>query len=157
MVTRAELDTYVGREITTICGNGFTDPNHNHCAHFVSHVLGFGFLYTCRNMVHGPKPAANIRVHEIFSQCPSVGTWASHPASLDPCLVFITNPSHVDLVHRTMVNHPKKHIGIFCDGEVWHYSNTRDKVVRVPPASFARHYSTPHNGMFYGEIPSGSM
>jgi hypothetical protein len=56
-----------------------------------------------------------------------------------------------------MPNRPKKHIGIFCDGAVWHYSNTRDKVVRVTPESFGRHYPSPHNAMFYGEMPSGAM
>lgn len=153
MVTRVELDAYLGQEITRICAVGYTNRNDNHCAHFVSHVLGYEFGFLCSGMVHGKGTGATIRVHELFPQCKSVGNWDTRPAGLENCLVFITKASNVDLHAKSMVNVPKKHVGIFSSGDIWHYSNSRDKVVKQTPAEFSHHYAAPHNAMFFGELP----
>jgi hypothetical protein len=153
MITAVDLDALLGREITSICTVGYSNRNDNHCAHFVSHVLGYQFGFTCRGMVEGPGKPATIRVHELFPRCPSVGVWASKPAILNRCLVFITKASNVDLAGKTMVNVPRKHVGIFIGGSIWHYSNTRDQVVKQTPVEFSRHYAVPDNSMFYGEMP----
>jgi hypothetical protein len=153
VVTTAILEDLLGLEITDICPIGFTDRTDNHCAHFVSHVLGYQFGFTCKGMVDGEGIPATIRVHELFARCPAVGTWQSKPAALDPCLVFITKASNVNLTAKTMTNVPKKHVGIFADGSIWHYSNTRDQVVKQTPDQFSRHYKPPHNAMFFGELP----
>jgi hypothetical protein len=153
MVTTADLDALLGHEITRICSIGYTNPSDNHCAHFVSHVLGYQFGFTCRGMVEGTGMPATIRVHELFSRCPTVGAWASKPAALNACLVFITNASNVNVGTKTMTNVPRKHVGIFVDGSIWHYSNTRDQVVKQTPSEFARHYAPPHNAMFFGALP----
>lgn len=153
MITAADLDALLGREITTICTVGYTNRNDNHCAHFVSHALGYRFGFTCAGMVDGPGPPATIRVHELFPRCPSVGRWNDKPASLTQGLVFITRASNVNVAAKTMVNVPRKHVGIFIGGFIWHYSNTRDQVVKQTPAEFSRHYAPPDNAMFYGELP----
>jgi hypothetical protein len=152
-VTVAALDGLLGREITQICSIGYADRADNHCAHFVSHVLGYQFGFTCRGMVDGAGTPATIRVHELFSHCPVVGTWDSKPPTADPCLVFITKASNVNLQTKTMTNVPRKHVGIFVNGSIWHYSNTRDRVVKQTPEEFSRHYKAPDNAMFFGTMP----
>jgi hypothetical protein len=153
VVTPALLDALVGKSIGNICHNGFTNANDNHCAHFVSHVLGLQFGVTCRMMGKPTQAGANLRVQEIFPRCPSVGSWASRPIVLINCLVFITRASNVDVRGKTMTNVPRKHIGIYHSGWIWHYSNVQDKVVKQSPGQFAQHYAAPDNAMFFGTIP----
>jgi hypothetical protein len=153
LVTRDTLDRYLGKGISELCPNGYAAAAENHCAHFVSHALGFRFGLTCGTMRHGPGPSANIRVHEIFPKCPMVGNWGAKPVVLIYCLVFITNANNVDLQAKSMVNVPRKHIGIYYNGTIWHYSNSRDQVVSQTPEAFSNHYPAPSNGMFYGTVP----
>lgn len=153
MITAATLDAKLGQEITAVCPTGYTDRAHNHCAHFVSHMLEYTFGFTCGHMVRGTGARANIRVHELFARCPRVGRWADRPATLMRCLVFITNANNVNVATKQMTNVPRKHVGIFIDGSIWHYSNTRDQVVKQTPAQFERHYPAPDNAMFFGEMP----
>ena len=153
MITQQQLDGYLGKCISDICQNGYTSNADNHCAHFVAHVLGYQFGATCKMMGTGKGPAANLRVQEIFPKCASVGAWSLRPATLNPCLVFITRASNVNLATKVMANVPRKHIGIFLGGFIWHYSNARDQVVKQTPAQFALHYPKPDNAMFYGSLP----
>jgi hypothetical protein len=67
--------------------------------------------------------------------------------------VFITKAANVNTAAKTMTNVPRKHVGIFVDGNIWHYSNTRDQVVKQTPSEFSRHYAPPHNAMFFGALP----
>ena len=55
-----------------------------------------------------------------------------------------------------MASRPKKHVGIYCDGNVWHYSNTKDKVVKQTPDEFAKHYGNSGFAVFYGTFPAGA-
>jgi hypothetical protein len=153
MLTQQQLDSYLGKSIGAICQNGYTNQADNHCAHFVSHVLGYKFGVTCQMMGNGQGAAANLRVQEVFPKCPSIGVWSLRPASLKTCLVFITRASNVNLATRVMSNVPRKHIGIFFNGFVWHYSNSQQKVVKQLPGQFALHYPAPDNAMFYGSLP----
>jgi hypothetical protein len=154
-LTAALLDAYLGKHIDKVCGNGFTDNGDNHCAHFVSHVLGLEFGLTCRTMgsPNARGPEANIRVQQLFHRCPKVGEWASLPSELKSGLVFITKASNVDLASKVMANVPRKHVGIFIGGSIWHYSNGKRKVVKQTPDQFALHYPAPYNAMFYGSFP----
>src|SRR2546428_5344695 len=116
MISATTLQRYLTKNISEVCLNGYANPNDNHCAHFVSHALGFRFGYTCGNMTRGLGPTACIRVQEVFHRCPAVDAWASKPILLTQCLVFITKASNVNVSTRTMVNVPRKHVGIFLDG-----------------------------------------
>ena len=153
MVTQHQLAACLGQSIGEICQNGYTSALDNHCAHFVSHVLGYQFGVTCRTMGTGKGPAATLRVHELFPKCQKVGVWSLRPASFNIGLVFMTRASNVNLATRTMANVPRKHVGIFLDGFVWHYSNVQQKVVRQLPAHFSQHYPAPDNAMFFGTLP----
>ena len=144
---------FLGKHIKDICPNKYVSDSDNHCAHFVSHVMGYTFGVTCRTMGQANGAGANIRVQEVFPKCPKVGTWAARPASLTKCLVFITNPANVKLSEKTLHNVPRKHIGIFCADLIWHYSNSQQQVVKQTPDQFSNHYPAPDNAMFYGTFP----
>jgi len=152
MVTVQTLDSYIGKHIGDICGNAYIHDNDNHCAHFVSHVLGLKFGATCSMLGNGKGPAANVRVQELFARCSKVGAWTANGPGLPMCLVFITNPGNVNLSSRVITNVPRKHMGLCTAGFIWHYSNTLHQVVKVPPAQFSNHYPAPDNAMFYGTI-----
>jgi hypothetical protein len=153
MITQRQLDGFLGKSMAQICPNGFAADADNHCAHFVSHVLNLRYGVTCQIMSHGKLPGVSIRVQEIFPHCPTVGAWSLRPASLGACLVFITRVANVNLAAKVMSNVPRKHVGIFLNGSIWHYSNSQHKVVRQTPAQFGMHYPAPDNGMFYGSLP----
>jgi hypothetical protein len=153
MISPSELDTYLKKHINQICPNDFTRDAENHCAHFVSHVLGYQFGVTCSGMGKANAPGASIRVQSLFPHCPSVGKWDSRPASRPSGLVFITNPSNVNLASKIMVNVPRKHVGIYYGDWIWHYSNSQQKVIKETPEQFSHHYPAPDNAMFYGFLP----
>jgi hypothetical protein len=153
MITQTQLTGYLGKSIGDICQNAYTSQHDNHCAHFVAHVLGYHFGVTCQMMGKGNAPAATLRVQELFPKCPSVGAWSLRPASLKTCLVFITRAANVNLSTKAMANVPRKHVGIFADGFVWHYSNSQQKVVKQTPSQFKLHYPSPDNAMFFGSLP----
>ena len=106
------------------------------------------------DIVRGKGPAANLRVQELFPKCLSVGVWSLRPMPLITCLAFITKASNVNLAAKTMANVPRKHVGIYVGGFIYHYSNSQQKVVKQTPSQFALHYPSPHNAMFYGSMPS---
>ena len=151
-ITAADLNKFLGKNISAICTNGYDKPNDNHCAHFVSHAMGYSFGYTCKVAGTGKGTPANLRVQEVFAKCPTVGKWADRPALLDPCLVFVTGASHVNIATKTMANVPKKHIGVFVGGTIWHYSNLNHKVITQLPQEFIHHYQDPDTSLFYGQL-----
>ncbi len=140
------LNQYVGKNIVDICAFGFASGAENHCAHFVSHVLQLEFGYTCA------RGGRNIRVQEVFAKCPEVGEFDDRPGQ--SCLVFVTKASNVHLAKKIIDNVPKKHIGIFYNGTIWHYSNSRGHVVTQVPSEFIKHYPTQTNALFYGTFPA---
>jgi hypothetical protein len=151
-VTPALLDGYLGKSIGNICENGLTEATLNHCAHFVNHVMKLDFTYTCKDQNGGTHFAANIRVHETFARCGQVGRWPP-PAPMIKCYAFVTRANAVDLATKTMQNIPTKHIGIYCQTHVWHYSNANDQVVKMTPSEFGRVYPGTSFAMFYGSFP----
>ena len=154
-VTEASLNTLLGKHIREICPIGYADDSDNHCAHFVSHVLGYQFGATCRTMVNGAGTSASIRVQDVFSHCLQVGNWDDLPTPLFWGLVFITNAHNVNIQAKQMVNVPRKHIGIFMGGlrKIYHYSNSNRQVVTQTPEEFSNHYRAPDNAMFWGSAP----
>ncbi|HYE45291.1 MAG TPA: hypothetical protein VEA44_05905 [Caulobacter sp.] len=153
MATLSErLEGYLGKNINRICGNRFHDPSANHCAHFVGHALGLTASYNCVDFKGGSKPGSNIRVHETFSHCSKVGDWNKADLTRTQ-LCFVTRKNAVDLAAKTMMNIPEKHIGVFHDGWVYHYSNTNDAVVKQRPADFLARFQAAYSGdqgLFFG-------
>ena len=148
------LRKFEGLHIKEICGCQFVDDAFNHCAHFVSHAMGFHLGYTCRNQTGKGKGGASIRVHELFRSCPEVGGWSDRPMVVTACLVFVTAASNVKVATKTMANVPAKHVGIYLNGTIWHYSNRKHKVVTQAPEAFNHHYSGKNITLFYGTFPS---
>ncbi len=75
-----------------------------------------------------------LRVDEIFNRCDEVGLWAQRPLCLSSCLAFVTPSTNVS--GNRMGSSPRKHVGIFIDGNIWHYSNGSDKVITDSPERF---------------------
>jgi len=60
--------------------------NQNHCAHYVSHMMGYEFPGpTCKNFTWAdkqkPAKGATIRVDDIFKQCVTTELLAAKPAA----------------------------------------------------------------------------
>ena len=151
-ITITELTDFEGKNIKNICDAGFVENELNHCAHFVSHVFGLTFGQTCHGMTGKGKTKGNIRVDEIFLRCPTVGQWGDGHTPAQG-LLFVTDSRNVDISKKFMEKVPKKHIGIYIGGDVWHYSNSKDKVVRQTTAQFSKHYPGSNIALFYGSIP----
>ena len=145
---------FLDQNVKDFCENGYIDDSFNHCAHFVAHALGLSVGYTCKKQTGGQHAGASIRVHELFSNCLEVGPWTDKQAVLLNCLVFITHPGNVHLKTKMMDNHPRKHVGVFSNGAVIHYSNRKDRVVQVTIDEFKHHYEPPFNGLFFGTLAS---
>lgn len=153
------LSSYVGQSITEICPNKFHSSKSNHCAHFVAHVCGLDFRYTCQKHTGGKYAGGNLRVHEIFSECPKVGFLKDAPSD-EPYLLFVTRASNVNLYGKAMRNIPQKHVGIVKGKSVYHYSNTANKVVRWPIAKYMRIFENAYagkQGFYYGLIPGSDL
>lgn len=150
-----QLEQAAGQPISRFCGCGFDDPLANHCAHWVSHFLGYRVGFTCRDMTGRGDDPATLRVHELFPHCPQAGSFNPGTAP-DPCLVFIALPGDINLSARTLRNVPHKHVGIFHRGFVHHYSNTKGRVVAQTPAlllaAFRKAYG-PDTALFFGTLP----
>jgi hypothetical protein len=138
-VPTAELDGYVGQNISAICTTGFTNEAHgtNHCAHFVAHVLSLSFGATCGR--HG----ATIRVNEIYNRCTDRGKWSDvEIPPLVQTLIFATQ--RTNLGHDSnMMNGPNKHMGIWnFDNAAWsgdyvyNYSTMARRVLKETVSDF---------------------
>lgn len=154
MATVITPDFYIGNHVSNFCPNAYHDDDKNHCAHFVSHVRGFGFGYTCIKQTGKGTGGANIRVQELFARCGDVGLWENKPPLLASCLAFVTDLKNVDLNRGTMDNIPNKHVGIFHQDHIYHYSNSKNRVVSQIPQQFRLHYLGKNIRVYYGSFPS---
>jgi hypothetical protein len=153
------LNSSLGKDISKICNGKFHTQSDNHCAHYVSHILGLGFSYHCKEFKGGNGTPSNIRVHEIFEECPKVGSWASADLTKN-LLVFVTKVDNVDLNNKKMRNVPQKHIGVFSHGFIYHYSNSQNKVVKWDPAEFLTKFDGIYSGkqgLFFGAFPDSDL
>jgi hypothetical protein len=133
----------------------------NHCAHFVNHVLNLSFGATCRGQVgqaarHGP--GANLRVHETFEECANRQELLVCPSSVQ-ALIFVSAPRNFVTRRNgttTINNVPRKHIGLFLDGVVWHYKNSQRQVIQQSLSDFIRHYPDQTNALWVGDLPSAA-
>ena len=134
-IKKADLTPYVGKDIKDICTTGFDDAKVNHCAHFVSHVLDLRLGLICGSMKWATRgTGTSLRVNEIYNSCALRGPWSERPADMTACMVFVTRPGN--LSGGAMGSHPRKHIGIFIEDTIWHYSNGKDEVTTDTPESF---------------------
>jgi hypothetical protein len=153
------MEAFLGQKIDRICDNRFHNQSDNHCAHFVCHAMGFDFSFNCKDFKGGRKPGANIRVHEVFANCPSVGKWSDANTGASQ-LIFVTRKDVVNLATKTMRNIPQKHIGIFQDNRVYHYSNSEKKVVKQTVRDFLARFQRAYSGdqgLFFGEFPKTAL
>lgn len=149
-----KLSETLNKTISDFCKNNFNGAAENHCAHFVCHVLELDAGYDCKTHKNGNHPGAGIRVQELFAECPQVGDLNSAPPGMK--IVFVTDKANVDLAAHTMRNVPKKHVGIFSDGQIYHYSNTQDIVIRQTPVDFLARFQKTYGGnqgLFFGSFP----
>jgi hypothetical protein len=126
------LDEYVGKAITEICPLGFgtVGDAHNHCAHFVGHVLKLNSTamsgLTCAGMAsagrRNPDAGAIIRVNDIFNGCTAITT-----PDENGCLIYWTVPGNITAA-GVMGTMPRKHVGIYFGGYAYNYGNTNDAV-----------------------------
>src|SRR5688500_1369594 len=114
------LPASIDKNIKAFCDCAYINNDDNHCAHFVSHVMKYRFGFKCKDMTGKGTFGANIRVHEIFNQCIKVGDWKDKPEG--DLLAFVIKCGDVNLNDKTMVNVPTKHIGIFYNNLIYHYS-----------------------------------
>ena len=153
VITQHQLDSYVGKSIDGICPNGYTTNADHHSAHFLSHVLGYHFGVTCQMMSGARTTGPTIRVQDLLLRCRSAGVWSLRPASLSTCLVFITRAANVNLAAKSISQGPRRHVGIYMNGFIWHYSSTRQQVIKEVPSQFKLYYPSSDNAMFYGSLP----
>lgn len=156
-----------GKPIKDICDIGYDVSNDNHCAHFVSHIMEYEFgPATCSNLTWALKQAArtlkvkgkNVRVNSIFMKCPEVGEWGDKGDSLTSCLAFITKKSNVKTNPKHMGSIRQKHMGIFVNNQIWHYSNSKNKVVNQTVEEFKKHFGSSQltlaeYQLYYGTFP----
>lgn len=144
-LTPMMLDGFVGKNIRQICPLGFgtIGDSHNHCAHFVGHVLHLNSTLnlglTCAGMVHigkmDRKDGAVIRVNDIFNNAEDL-----QQACPTGCLVYFTVPGNMS--NGLMGSMSKKHVGIYYQGHVYNYGNTRDAVRKDTVADLAQLYGS---------------
>lgn len=160
---KTRLDGYTNKNIRDICPNNFHDNGENHCAHFVCHVLGYSFGFTCNGMAGATgRSGVCIRVQELFPRCPAIGLWEDDRTDAAR-LIFVTARDNVSLSQRTMANVRKKHVGIYLGasvvnestGRVWHYLNSQDKCVRWTVEEFDAYFKRVYSRdatLYYGSF-----
>jgi hypothetical protein len=156
-VTRPDLAAMEGQTIANLCTTGFTDASLNHCAHFVSHALDITVGMRCGSMKYATRgQGGSIRVNEVFNYCIDRGAWADRNVGHNACLIFVTLASNVQAGaggQLVMGEHPRKHIGIHFGGDVWHYSNGQDKVIRESVSDFETRFRNNYGsniGLYHG-------
>ena len=153
-ISASALQAYVGKPIGKICSNGFNSTSQNHCAHFVSHVLGIKFGVLCGDMkFETRKTGASIRCDELYNRLSRRGLWQDRPQLADGILIFVLSAKYVS--GNLMSNHPQKHVGVYHSGKVFNFSNSQGKVVvdltvEAFHAKFKPIYSGGDISLFYG-------
>ena len=156
------LNSFVGKGMSEICPSSYADTSNNHCAHFVGHALDITVGLTCHGMTTKKKrkgERASLRVHEIFAACATVAEFDSKTMSNYKGLMFVSGTSNFRTKHgkTELRNVPKKHIGVLLNGTIWHYSNSRNRVITQTPEQFIKHYRGQTNALWYGSIPAGGI
>jgi hypothetical protein len=143
------LEPLLGQTVTEFCGKyGKVADSFNHCAHFVSHVLTLRVhaAALCSNVDGSTYPYEDrrngfcIRVNQVFNATKNRRRWTSDDKP-GKCLIVATikdNIFQTDPV--TIGDQSKKHIGFFVNGTIYHYSNTKDRVIKQSLGDFKNHF-----------------
>ncbi len=148
--TVPNLENYLGQTVDTFCGKyGTVGDSFNHCAHFVCHVLSLKIpgAALCSN-VGGTKYSYEdrskgfcIRVNQVFNNCNNRAYWDDKNLPSGTCLIIATIPANIETTSPLSIGQMShKHIGFYTGGQVYHYSNTRDKVIKQAVSEFKNHY-----------------
>ncbi len=153
-ITEAELKATLGKNISTMCTTGFTAADVNHCAHYVSHMLGIHFGYQCNGTRNRQGAGVSVRCDEIYNRVASRGALAGVQPQ-DGWLIFATSPGN--MTGTQMGQSPRKHVGIYFSGKVYNYKNDEDKVVDDTLAHFHNRLKTAYSdqrlALYYAAIP----
>jgi hypothetical protein len=159
-IPRASLDAYVGQTVENFCNCGFgkIGDEHNHCVHFVAHVMGYTFGAVCTDMMaKDPAKAGKgrtIRVNDLFNNCPDRGSWNSKPATLHFCLIYAVHRDGVIAGNPVKIStQRRKHVGIYLNGSCYNYHNTRNESVQIDGVDRFRNLYGPATQIFYSQFP----
>jgi glycosidase len=157
---RPALEAYLGQSVEDFCTCGFgkKGDEHNHCVHFVAHVMDYTFGTVCSQMMaSNPANAGKgrtIRVNDLFNNCPVRGLWASKPDFLFHCLIFAVHKDGVlPTTPVTISSQRKKHVGIYLNGSCYNYHNTSSEGVRKDGVDRFTNLYGPGTRVFYAEFP----
>jgi hypothetical protein len=143
---RSDLeDRWLDSDIHDICDIGYWKQSENHCAHFVSHVLGIRIPHkvACDRMPRdssAPKVAGlmgvTVRVYDLFNSVAAksrVLLGDKPPLSL--CLVYTTIESNYLPSQNKMQDdldqvRSDEHVGLYANEWIYHFSNKKKRVVR---------------------------
>lgn len=153
------LAKFVGQSVEDYCTCGFgtKGDTHNHCAHFVSHALGFRYGKLCSSMTweyrNRISEGRTMVVNDLFNNCPTRGHWADKPAGLTSCLIFAVHSSGVSTRTWHMDNIRRKHVGIHLNGDCYNYHNTTNEGVRVDGDAMFKNLYGKGTLALYGTFP----
>ena len=74
-VSPAVLAWYYQKSMTEICENHYDTTAQNHCAHFVSHVLGLQLGMLCGDLTGKRHTGASVRCNELYNRLLDRGPW----------------------------------------------------------------------------------
>jgi hypothetical protein len=155
IVNLSQFSHYVGKDITQVCTHSFgkIGDKHNHCAHFVCHALNItsspgmtcdqlGDKVSQKKSGLAGRRGALVRVHELFEMTKSRSRIDSAAQTGIPAkgLMFVTQKFALKNISGKMTNIPKKHVGILCEGYVFHYGNTSDRVTQDSISTFMKKF-----------------
>ena len=159
-ITKSELDAWVGKPMGDLCQNNFTTPKENHCAHFVGHALGIQLGILCGDL--GKKAitrhtGASLRCNELYNALQWTGPWDERPIHrADGMMIFVISARLI--ANNFMDRVPQKHVGIHFAGQVYHFSNSKHKVIVDPSVEafhgkFKRVYRGGDISLYFGVAP----
>jgi hypothetical protein len=143
------LEGYLEQTVVNFCGKyGSVGDAFNHCAHFVSHVLSLRIpgAALCSNVGDSTYTYAEraqgycVRVNQVFNSCQGRARWSDD--DLDgSCLIIATIEANIESQSPITIGQMStKHIGFHVSGQVYHYSNREDKVIKQAVGEFRNHY-----------------
>jgi len=107
---------------------------------------------------HVLAPGGSILVDDLFEITPNVHEMQSCPLT-GLGLIYISAPGNfVPNGHQgyKIRQVKKRHVGIFLNGNVWHYSNLDHKVIKQYIPEFIRHFKRNTDALWIGDLPNQS-